>query len=74
MSIFGEAGLFGARRSAEDGSPAPIKPGPHGAPREVPDSQIAGEILLTPKGTLGLRGPMVPVAAYAPPSSRAARY
>jgi len=35
----------------------------------MPDSQIAGEILLTPKGTLGLRGPMVPVAAYAPPSS-----
>ena len=65
--LFGEAGLFGARRSAEDGAPAPIKPGPHGAPREVPGSSIAGEILLTPKGTLGLRGPMVPVAAYAPP-------
>jgi len=62
-----EAGLFGARRNAEDGSPAPIKPGLHGAPREVPGSAIAGEILLTPKGTLGLRGPMVPVAAYAPP-------
>jgi AMP-binding enzyme len=65
--LFGEAGLFGARRNAEDGSPAPIKPGLHGAPREVPGSAIAGEILLTPKGTLGLRGPMVPVAAYAPP-------
>jgi AMP-binding enzyme len=65
--LFGEAGLFGARRSAEDGSPAPIKPGPHGARREVPGSAIAGEILLTPRGTLGLRGPMVPVAAYAPP-------
>ena len=65
--LFGEAGLFGARRIAEDGSPAPIKPGPHGAPRELPGSSIAGEILLTPRGTLGLRGPMVPVAAYAPP-------
>jgi hypothetical protein len=65
--LFGEAGLFGARRSAEDGSPAPIKPGSHGAPRELPGSPIAGEILLTPKGTLGLRGPMVPAAAYAPP-------
>ena len=65
--LFGEAGLFGARRTAEDGSPAPIMPGPHGAPREVPGSSIAGEILLTPAGTLGLRGPMVPVAAYAPP-------
>src|SRR6202011_3261198 len=34
--LFGEAGLFGARRTAEDGSPALIKPGPHGAPRELP--------------------------------------
>ena len=65
--LFGEAGLFGARRIAEDGAPALIKPGPHGAPRELPGSSIAGEILLTPRGTLGLRGPMVPVAAYAPP-------
>ncbi|MGB8402046.1 AMP-binding protein [Bradyrhizobium sp.] len=65
--LFGEAGLFGARRTAADGSRAPIKPGPHGAPRELPGSSIAGDILLTPKGTLGLRGPMVPVAAYAPP-------
>ncbi|WP_407164405.1 AMP-binding protein [Bradyrhizobium sp. ORS 111] len=65
--LFGEAGLFGARRSPEDGSPAPIKLGPQGAPREAPGASIAGEILLTPKGTLGLRGPMVPAAAYAPP-------
>ncbi|KWV59639.1 AMP-dependent synthetase [Bradyrhizobium macuxiense] len=65
--VFGEAGLFGARRSAEDGLPAPIKIGPHGTPREAPGASVAGEILLTPKGTLALRGPMVPVAAYAPP-------
>jgi hypothetical protein len=65
--LFGEAGLFGARRIAEDGAPALIKPGLHGAPRELPGSSIAGEVLLTPRGTLGLRGPMVPVAAYAPP-------
>jgi hypothetical protein len=65
--LFGEAGLFGARRSVEDGTPASIKAGPHSAPREAPGAAIAGEILLTPKGTLGLRGPMVPVAAYAPP-------
>ena len=64
--LFGEAGLFGARRTA-DGAPAAIKPGPHGAPREIPGSSIAGEILLTPKGTLALRGPMVTPAAYAPP-------
>jgi hypothetical protein len=66
--LFGEAGLFGARRTAGDGSPALVKPGLHGAPRELPGSSIAGEILLTPRGTLGLRGPMVAVAAYAPPA------
>ena len=64
--LFGEAGLFGARRTAE-GVPAPILPGPHGAPRETPGSSIAGEILLTPRGTLALRGPMVSPAPYAPP-------
>jgi hypothetical protein len=64
--LFGEAGMFGARRG-QDGTPAVIKPGPHGAPRELPGSSISGEILLTPRGTLGLRGPMVTVAAYAPP-------
>ncbi len=63
--LFGEAGLFGARRAA-DGAPAPILPGPHGAPRDVETSSIAGEILLTPRGTLALRGPMVAAAAYAP--------
>ena len=66
--LFGEAGLFGARRTAADGTPALVKPGLHGAPRELPGSSISGEILLTPKGTLGLRGPMVAVAAYAPPA------
>jgi AMP-binding enzyme len=65
--LFGEAGLFGARRAPEDGAPAQVKPGLHGARRELPGSSIAGEIILTPKGTLGLRGPMVAVAAYAPP-------
>ncbi len=66
--LFGEAGLFGARRAAADGSPVLVKPGLHGARRELPGSSIAGEILLTPRGTLGLRGPMVAVAAYAPPA------
>ncbi len=63
--LFGEAGLFSARRTA-DGAPAAILPGPHGAPRDVAGSSIAGETLITPHGTLGLRGPMVTVAAYAP--------
>jgi AMP-binding enzyme len=66
--LFGEAGLFGARRTG-DGLPASILPGPHGAPRDVAGTSIAGETLITPRGTLGLRGPMVTVAAYAPAPS-----
>ncbi|MBS0528424.1 MAG: AMP-binding protein [Proteobacteria bacterium] len=62
--LFGEAGLFAARR-ADDGSPTPAMPGPYRAPPEIPVSSTAGEIVLTSKGTLGLRGPMVPIAAYA---------
>jgi hypothetical protein len=65
--LFGEAGLFAGRRD-DDGAPLTIKPGPHGAPRAVASSSVAGEILLTPKGTLGLRGPMVTVEAYAQPT------
>lgn len=65
--LFGEVGLFGARRGP-DGAPTPIQLGPHGAPRHLPGSSIAGETLITPKGTLGLRGPMVSVAPYAPPA------
>jgi acyl-CoA synthetase (AMP-forming)/AMP-acid ligase II len=65
--LFGEAGLFGACRTA-DGAAAPIMPGPHGAPRDVPGTSIAGETLLTSRGTLALKGPMVAVAAYAPPA------
>jgi len=65
--LFGEVGLFGACRTV-DGTPAPIMLGPHGAPRDVPGTSTAGETLLTPAGTLALRGPMVTVAAYAPPS------
>ena len=65
--LFGEAGLFAARRE-DNGAPLPIMPGPHGAPRAVPGTSVAGDIVLTPKGTLGLRGPMISVDAYAPPT------
>jgi hypothetical protein len=63
--LFGEAGLFSARR-ANDGTPVAFLPGPHTAPRDAAAASITGEILLTPKGTLALRGPMIAVAAYAP--------
>lgn len=61
--LFGEIGLYGARR-LPDGSPAPITPGPYGGSRNT-----VGEFVMTMKGTLALRGSMVPVAAYRPPSS-----
>jgi hypothetical protein len=63
--LFGEAGLLAARRTG-DGAPNPILPGPQRAPRDAEDASITGDILLTPKATLALRGPMIPVAAYAP--------
>jgi hypothetical protein len=63
--LFGEAGLFAACRT-DDGAPVPILPGPQRAPRDAEDASITGEILLTSKATLALRGPMIPVAAYAP--------
>lgn len=63
--LFGEAGLLAARRP-DNGAPLPIKLGVHGVPREAASSSTAGETLLTSNGTLGLRGPMVPIAAYAP--------
>ncbi|MBN9586403.1 MAG: acyl--CoA ligase [Afipia sp.] len=61
--LFGEAGLFAARRQA-DGSPAPILPGPFGAPRTSAGAKPIGEVIITPKATLALRGAMVPVSAY----------
>jgi hypothetical protein len=63
--LFGEAGLLAACRT-QDGAPSLILPGPQRAPRDAEDASITGEILLTPKATLALRGPMIPVAAYAP--------
>jgi hypothetical protein len=63
--LFGEAGLFAARRG-NDGMPVLVQPGPQAAPRDADGTSITGEILLTPNATVALRGPMIPVAAYAP--------
>ena len=58
--LFGEIGLLAARRLA-DGAPAPL-------PSTTCDARrsrgTASEIALTPHDTLGLRGAMVPHAAY----------
>ena len=63
--LFGEAGLFSAQRGG-NGLPAPIMPGPHGAPRRVTSSSVAGDVFVTDRGTLALRGPMMTPEAYVP--------
>lgn len=63
ICIFGEIGLIAATRF-EDGSPAPIKSGLQLAPRANPGSRIVGELSITSKGTLAMKGAMVPLAAY----------
>jgi AMP-binding enzyme len=68
--LFGEAGLFGLQRG-QDGAPAAVTSGPHSAPRTIEGASVTGELLLTAKGTLALRGPMVPSAAYGPASGSA---
>lgn len=71
--LFGEIGLFGARRG-DDGNPTPIQPGPRGAPQGISGSSVACDVILTPHGTLALRGPMVPAAAYKPLANSAAAH
>lgn len=65
LYAFGEAGLFAMPRD-EDGAAAPVLPG---SPlrRSQSSSAAAGEAFVTKDGTLGLRGAMIPVAAYASP-------
>ena len=63
--LFGETGLFAVRRDP-DGGPQLLKPGPQGTQQHSSSPSIACEVVLTPRGTVALRGPMVPVSAYAP--------
>jgi hypothetical protein len=64
LYAFGEAGLFAVPRDA-DGAAAAMLPG---SPlrRSQSSSAAAGEAFVTKEGTLGLRGAMIPIAAYAP--------
>lgn len=64
LYAFGEAGLFAIPREA-DGTASPVMPG---SPlrRRNGSSAAAGEAFVTRQGTLGLRGAMIPLAAYAP--------
>ena len=61
--LFGEIGLVAAQR-LNDGSPATINVGVQCAPRAVANSRSVGELVVTPKGTLALRGVMIPVSSY----------
>jgi hypothetical protein len=63
LYAFGEAGLFALPRDA-DGAAAPVLPG--SLQRRGQPSSAAGEAFVTKGGTLGLRGAMIPIAAYAP--------
>jgi len=64
--LFGETGLFAIRRDP-DGSPQALTLGPQGTRQHSSSPSIACKVTLTSRATLALRGPMVPVSAYAPP-------
>lgn len=63
VHVFGETGLLAARRGPS-GRPIAIPCGPIAAPRGATGALIVGEVAPTPKGTLAMRGPMVPRCAY----------
>lgn len=62
--LFGEIGLVAAPR-LEDGAPADLFAG--GAAPNTRNASRTSELVLTPHGTLGMRGAMVAMAAYRPP-------
>ncbi len=65
VQLFGEVGLIAGRR-ASGGRPAPIPLGPILAPRGAQGALAVAETAATARGTLALRGPMVPTRAFPP--------
>jgi AMP-binding enzyme len=65
VPVFGEAGLFAARRG-NTGKPAPIGFGPITAPRGAANGVLAVEVSRTQAGTVAIRGPMVPRHSFPP--------
>lgn len=63
VQLFGEIGLLAARR-ADNGRPAPLAAGTVHAPRGTDGALPVAEITVTARGTLALRGPMVPRSAF----------
>jgi len=63
VHVFGEAGLIAARR-APDGKPAVIRFGTIAAPRGSEGGLAVAEIKPSPRGTVAIRGAMVPRYAF----------
>jgi hypothetical protein len=70
VQVFGETGLIAARRDLL-GWPAAIPFGPLTAPRAAEAGNVVVEVQRTSKGTVALRGPMVPRCAFPPGAERA---
>jgi hypothetical protein len=69
VQLFGEIGLIAASRTP-GGRPVATPVGVLHAPRTPRGSVIAVETAVTPHGTVGLRGPMVPHASFPPGAER----
>ena len=69
VQVFGETGLLAARRG-QTGRPAAIPFGAVAAPRGTKGAVMIGEVMPTAKGTVALRGPMVPRCAFPPGAER----
>ncbi len=69
VHVFGEVGLVAAARG-RDGKPAAIPFGVVSGSRGVKGAIEVAEIAPTPAGTVALRGPMVPRAAFPPGAER----
>jgi acyl-CoA synthetase (AMP-forming)/AMP-acid ligase II len=65
VAIFGEAALAPARRG-HCGRPAPLSSGAVAVPRDSSSAVTLAELVRTSRGTLAVRGPMVPHHAYPP--------
>jgi non-ribosomal peptide synthetase component E (peptide arylation enzyme) len=71
VHVFGETGLIAARRGP-NGKPAAVPFGPIAAPRGATGAVMVAEIMPTVKGTVALRGPMVPRCTFPPGAERTA--
>ena len=69
VQVFGEIGIIAAWRGA-GGKPAVIPFGVMFVPRGAKGTVAVAEIAATPNGTVALRGPMVPRAAFPPGAER----